>query len=763
MNEPTEKKPRFIRVHQLWIFFATFFPVRLFVLHLRRSILMLLLWLFLFFAISETLFTDYGVHLLFLIPEYRGETNFMSFFLTGLGLGLFTMAFHVSSYIFYSYRYSFLATLDRPIYRFSINNSLIPGVFILYFCRKLYLFHGQLDYTILDRLILISGLLFGVFFMIAFVFTYFFTLNRSKNVFEDKPIKSVNKFLQNLYSKRNDIDILTTTDLRVHTYLKNFHRLRATRTADHYEFSKLINALEQHHLRAAYFFLALIILLVGLGTFEEYDWVQIPAVSTLLILLSVLIMISGAFFSRFKGWTTTAAIATIIIINYLSALPPFYKPNQATGLDYDTTPAEFSRDILYRNTTDSIVQNDREHWIQILENWKARQKSSKPKLVIYNVSGGGIRSSIWTYTILDKLDSIYGGALHHNAFLITGSSGGMLGASYFREIKYRKQTADWPENAPKDKDVLARELSADMLNPTVFNFLVNDLFFRFRKHEYGNRLYYKDRGVALDQAFNRNTFGMLDKTLGDYSAPEFTANMPIMIFAPIMIQDGRRMVISAQPTSFLTFTRNQQSILEEKVFDGLEFSRIFENQDAMNLSFLTANRISASFPYITPLVNLPSKPDIALIDAGVRDNDGFEIGMRMVHELNDWIKENTSGVVFIRIKADKSEDEPLLTNELSRDRLAHLLRPVGGLFASFAHLQVFNKSLIRQFGEAAIDVPIEVINFPLFRPGEEENLSLSWRLTEIEQEQLRGALLRPENRHAIERVQKIINTRSEVK
>jgi hypothetical protein len=757
MSEPEPKRHGGFALW--WHFLSTFFPVRLLVLHLRRSPLMLFMWAFLFLAVTKALFTNYGVHLLFLLPEYRGESDFYSFWLVGLALGLFTMSFHISSYIFYSYRYSFLATLDRPIYRFSINNSAIPVAFIAFYGWRVFVFHREMHNDIIPAIVNIGSVLLGVFMMIAFVFTYFFTLNRNKRVYEDKPIRSFNKTLQNIYSRKKKTITHIQRDEGVNTYLRNVYRLRVTRSADHYEYSKLLNALEQHHLRAAYFFIALILLVVSLGSFEENDWVQIPAAATTLIVFSVFLMLSGAFYSRFKGWTPTAAFVVLVGLNFLSTQSPFYKPNMVSGLNYDTIPASFERSTLEAFTNDSIVWHDYNHWIEILENWKAKQSSSKPKLIIVNVTGGGIRSSLWTFEVLNMLDSATDGALHEQTFMITGSSGGMLGASFFREIKYREKTNDWNPEWPKDRKALREGLAKDMLNPTIFNFLVNDLFFRFRTYDYGNRTYIKDRGAAFDRSFNQNTLGMLNKSLGDYHAPEFRAEMPIMIFAPIMIQDGRRMVISAQPTSFLTFTQNQQTSLDDRVFDGLEFRRIFAAQDAENISFITTNRISASFPYITPLVNLPSKPEIELIDAGVRDNDGFEIGMRIAHQFNDWLEANTSGVVFIRVKADRPHDEPQLMQPLRKDRFSDLIRPIGGVITSFSNLQVFNKSLIRQFGEDALDVPVSVLNFPLFRPLEDEDLSLSWRLTQKEREKIQNALDRPENRLGVGKVDNVLSNR----
>ena len=46
-----------------------------------------------------------------------------------------------------------------------------------------------------------------------------------------------------------------------------------------------------------------------------------------------------------------------------------------------------------------------------------------------SVSGGGTRSATFTFHVLRRADSILGGNLMRRTFLITGASGGMLGAA----------------------------------------------------------------------------------------------------------------------------------------------------------------------------------------------------------------------------------------------------------------------------------------------------------------------------------------------
>ncbi|MGB0177845.1 MAG: hypothetical protein ACPF9D_11810, partial [Owenweeksia sp.] len=118
-------------IKEAWYFLPSFFPVQLFLLHLRRSHILMIFWLLVFLFVNRMLGVNYGFPYLFLTPEYLDKVNFLSYFLVGLTAGLFVMSYHISSYIYYSYRYAFLATLSRPLWKFCINNSLIPLLFFI--------------------------------------------------------------------------------------------------------------------------------------------------------------------------------------------------------------------------------------------------------------------------------------------------------------------------------------------------------------------------------------------------------------------------------------------------------------------------------------------------------------------------------------------------------------------------------------------------------------------------------------------------------
>ena len=105
------------------------FPVQLVVMHIKKNHLMMVLWILLLGFVIQALAGRFGIPYLFLDPEYLGNVNALSFFITGICCGMFIMAFNISSYILNSFRFPFLASLSKPFQKYTINNFIIPVSF----------------------------------------------------------------------------------------------------------------------------------------------------------------------------------------------------------------------------------------------------------------------------------------------------------------------------------------------------------------------------------------------------------------------------------------------------------------------------------------------------------------------------------------------------------------------------------------------------------------------------------------------------------
>ena len=721
-----------------WFFLRSFFPLYLFFLHLRRSHLLLLFWILLFGFITGWLGEDYGFKFLFLSPEYLGEVGFWSYFILGITLGLFIMAFHINSYIYYSHRFPFLATLNRPLWKFSVNNFLIPVVFFSVLIVLIINFSEQEGLGIFLMIKHLAGLFLGTAFTVTFALSYFIsTIRNWEDDADQKPYRGQLETLRKLVKSRKRA--IENDDEKVQFYLKNFWTVKLTRPVKHYDKARLLETIDQHHLSAAFFFLLLILIIVILSLVNPNRYFRIPAGATVFLIFSLYLMIIGAVYSRFKSWTPSLALFLLILFSLDIGIPQWHKYHYAYGMDYQAPAVAYNYEVLDSLTGSSHVERDRKAGLERLKKWRANfPAEADPHLHILNVSGGGLRSTLWTLKVLQGLDSLSKGRLYPQIHLITGSSGGMLGAAFYRELKYRSLFDS--SIAPNHAQHRLRAAN-DLLNPVTFTLAVNDLFFRLRNIELGGQEYAMDRGYSFDRSWSENTYGWMDQPFVFRQQQEAKAEVPMLILAPTVVGDGRKLIMSPQNLSFLTFARPLPGTGKTKEYDGVEFRRLFRRHDADSLNFNTALRLSASFPYITPLVNLPSDPEISLIDAGVRDNEGLELAFRYLYHYRDWLAEHTAGVKVIQIKANRPDDIPI--NDAPRSRVSELFEPIGGVISSFSNLQIFSKALLMQYSDDFLGLEVELFRFSLLeKPGQ---VSLSWHLTEKEKREVERAFNREDN------------------
>ena len=149
------------------------FPVQLLLNNIRRNHLMILCWIILFAMVTGNFGKYLGIPYLFLDPEYLNKVNFTSFFIMGCLTAGFTMAFHITCYISDSHRFSFIGTLESPFKKFTLNNSLIPILFLATYIYQIIGFQINNEYSSgIDLVWNLIGLLAGYAVMIS-VFSFF--------------------------------------------------------------------------------------------------------------------------------------------------------------------------------------------------------------------------------------------------------------------------------------------------------------------------------------------------------------------------------------------------------------------------------------------------------------------------------------------------------------------------------------------------------------------------------------------------------------
>jgi len=742
------------------------FPVQLFLNNIRRNIVLVLCWIIMFAMITGNFGKYLGIPYLFLDPEYLNKVNFTSFFIMGLMTAGFTMAFHITCYISDGHRFSFVGTLPNPFRKFVINNSVIPLIFLAFYLYEVVAFQVNNEHTTGGELFVnLVGFLSGYVLMTLLFSLYFRFTN--KDIFKYMVCRIDEKIKQNVQVTRasamKKLDIARKRQVRVDYYIDSNLRARPVENASFYDKETIIQVFDQNHFNLVIIELLIFTIVLVLGIFKDFPVFQLPAAASFMIFLTIFVMMFGAFSYWFGEWSATMGLAAFLIFNYLVGEDYFSKKYEAFGLDYQEAPAPYTVTALEKQVDSTAMEQDRQATLVQLNNWRAKF-SKKPKMVFLCVSGGGKRAAVWTLNALQYCDSLSKGKLMENSVLITGASGGLIGASYFRELVLRKKLGEAidPYGA-----IHRKKISSDNLNPLIFSLLANDLFVGFTKFQYAGINYERDRAFTFENQLNEITSGLMDRPITDYARYEKQALIPLAILTPTVINDGRKLYIASRPVSFMNYEILKNDGYGDSKISGIDFQRFFHDQGAPQLRFLSALRMSATFPYITPNTTLPTQPSIQIMDAGISDNFGLSDAVRFLFAFKEWVNENTSGVVFVSIR-----DSPKLrdiTQATGSTIIDDLTQPISSVYNNFENFQDISSDLL--IGEAhswlhspiyRVDIQYQAENYvPILQDMDSirqnnARASLSWRLTTREKEGIIDNIKSARNQEQVKRLLELL-------
>lgn len=735
-------------LYRIWKFLDGFFPIRLLLAHLKYNLLASLYWFILFGIVAEKIAANYGVPYLFLSPEYNGEVNWVSFLFMGIGLGGFTMAFHIYSYKIMGKVYPFISTLSRPFNKFVINNSIIPLAFCLFYIVKVSKFQRKEEMASLgDIFVFDIAFIAGFLLFILISFLYFLPTNKDlykitgkkKATNEEEPIGSY-------FHKQNQWKPIKVQDEKRYLYLQSPFSMRVSRPVSHYDRLTLDRVFTQNYLNATIFEIVTIIAYFFLGFFKELPFFQLPAGMSIALLLTVILLLFSILVSWFRNWAYPILIVLFLGLNFLSNKSSFFRyDTYAYGMNYENSKLKkYAWKEIQKVNDDSLLnQQTKEEAQLILANWKAKTQQEKPKLVLTMTSGGGSRSAHWVFEVMNHLDSISNNSYSQYSHMITGASGGMIGAAYYRSLRLEEQLN---EQFQWESATFRKNISSDLLNTLSLSASVNDIFFRVFKFDYNQQRYSKDRGYAFEYQLHENTAGILEKPLSYYKEFEKSSQIPRMIFSPTIVNDGRRVLISPHSVNFLTNREVLPGMLN--AHESIDFQTYFKDNDAENVRFSSVLRMSATFPLILPMTTLPTHPEIEVMDAGIRDNYGAKITMEYLYKLKDWIRENTSGVVIVQIRDTK---KVLDGERVKRFNFSDKLTlPFTAIAKNLMKTQDYDtEEMISLLGNN-VDFPIDFVSFDL-KENTKANISLSWHLTKNEKFFIKNAIHSPHNQESFVR------------
>ena len=720
------------------------FPIQLLILHFRKYQILLVIWAILISTINSGFLENFGADSLFFVPEYMGKVNALSTALVGITMGVFFMSWNITTFILHTKRFKFLATTSKPFLKYCINNSVLPLLFLFFYLFKAVHFNLNKELiSVSDVALLVTGFSGGLILSIVFSFAFFFGADRTILRTIAPVISNPNEF-----KKSFQTELATQSDtfgLMVTYFISSRFKFSKVRPVFHYSQQFLDAIFKRHHFAAILAIIIAFIFLITVGFFLDIKFFQAPAAASIFIFFAIMVAAIGALTYFLDSWSVLFLIVLILGFNFLFRNEIINPRNKAYGLNYNekTERPNYNKQSLQQLCTPELISRDKVNMISILENWKRKQNSERPTIILMNVSGGGLRSSTFVMNVLQQLDSITKGNLMNQTFLISGASGGMLSAAYFRELYAERKKS---KGINLQSNEYTENITEDLLNPIFSSMVSRDLFAPAQKFSIGPYEYLKDRGYAFEEKLNVNTGGIMNKQLRDYVADEKAANIPMIIFNSVITLDGRKLMIGTQPLSFMM---KPPAFSTDKTYgpDAVDFTSLFARQNPGNIRLLTALRMNATFPYVLPNVWLPTNPVIDVMDAGIKDNFGQETSFRFIDHFRDWLINNTSRIIILQIR-DRGIDYGQHTIE-NISMVDMITRPATILEHSWHNFQDFNQSNEYNYLKNSLGDQLHRLTFTYVPSKEEQAAALNFHLTASEKRDVINSFHSTENQKVL--------------
>ena len=731
-----------------------FLPVQLLLLHFRKYQFLLVFWLILFLTITNRFASHFGASSLFLAPEYFGKISFLSMMLLGGAMCVFTMMWHITTFIIHSKRIPHMGATRHAFVVYCYNNCIIPITFLCFY--SVVCIHSQWhdEHTPLMTVILRQiGFYLGMALVVFISFAYFFRVSRDffktllTTITNPARIREIIPYDSLDY----ELDILPAQ-----SYISGKLRIEKNPDLESYHPRVMNTVLRRHHRNVIFATVIAYILLLLLGVFMEQPLLRVPAGSGFLLLFSIIMGVVGAFKYFMKSWEAIGWIIFVVLLTVMVKFNFFDLRSIAYGLNYHTHQSNepiYDYEHVRAMFTKQRFESDKKTEEQRLLLWKNKnmQDSTNPPLVIVTVSGGGSRAAYWSFRSLQYIDSITNGRLFKNTTLITGASGGMIGASYWRDLHDACQ-----QGLLKDpySDKYQKNVGKDLLNAIIFSFASVDLVSPFNKINIAGYSYTRDRGYAMEQELIRNTNGLMNKNIGYYINREASGTIPLLIVNGTIVNDGRRLMISGQPLGYLTqpvYSLNNP----DPPIDAIDFAAFFAKQDPYNLRITSALRMNATFPYVLPVVKLPSQPRMNIMDAGLRDNFGAEVASRYLFVLHEWMEKNTREIIYLDIR-DTRENEVTSISDQSSSLSNMVADPVFVIQNKWEAFQSYSQSILEDLATHNFRGKLKYITLEYIPKEANKTAALNFHLTQNEMQDISQSIYNPGNQAAVDTIVKLL-------
>ncbi|MEW8508102.1 MAG: patatin-like phospholipase family protein [Candidatus Thiodiazotropha sp.] len=374
--------------------------------------------------------------------------------------------------------------------------------------------------------------------------------------------------------------------------------------------------------------------------------------------------------------------------------------------------------------------------------------------VLVAASGGGITASYWTTVVLEKLHTKFKDKFRVD--LLSSVSGGSVGAMFYAAAVDDQNAVD-PEKLAEAVDAAGTSSLGEVGWGIVYpDFLRGILKWPF----------HKDRAWAQEQRWGKELRKLTHSNAIFMNAWGDNHKRPVLAFNTTVAETGQRLVITSHdlfsgdsPTSEpadrqhkLTARERCEAVWRNQT-EALSFRDLFPNLD---IKMETAARLSATFPYVTPVARMaiPEDSELAIGNecpvAGYHLSDGGYFdnwGIATLLDYIDSLPNPPAEILLVQIRASGPVEEPDAV-------LPGLTAPILTMLHVRSSSQVKRNetalNYLRRLKKLELDKQTEihdvVFDLSLDAP-------LSWHLSKAEQNDIRKALQRSDNLESLQEVE----------
>jgi hypothetical protein len=256
-----------------------------------------------------------------------------------------------------------------------------------------------------------------------------------------------------------------------------------------------------------------------------------------------------------------------------------------------------------------------------------RARAGNP-IVVIATAGGGIQSAAWTTQVLAGLEEQYrqwfpGKSFANNVTLISSVSGGATGSMFYLNLYDRSLPQHFHADRLSSLTDLASQSSLDEVAWALVYRDLPRIFFPVRAKTY-------DRGYWLEETWRRRA--QINQALSDWYDGVKEGWRPVAIFNSTVAETG-------EPLEFSTTAAKQEFDPQTHKAIAPRRRDFYEMYPGRDVHVVTAVRLAASFPYVTPAARPDTQfPDaFHMIDGGYYDNYG-------VSSLVAWLEEGLTAL-----------------------------------------------------------------------------------------------------------------------